>query len=440
MRRFTEYLSGCAAVLFQVALTGWMFALSEINFDFVTMELNYVLLSAIMLLSYFINTAVMRRGIPAPIFAAIELAMVGLGAYAFVESVYLEPYELRTVIINCIVFCLGFAVSVFVAWTPTNQNGILLRFDALAVMTVIMLVLDHVLVMPGADASVAMCLVALVLTVLASVSLKSGALMGRGSAVEGNGALGKIMLALVFGIIGLLALLVAVYAASGVKSFSEFLLGIITTVADWVKAALRFIYGLLEKLAEWLAQFADDTPMEAMGTEAGPALNIQPGEETVGPVPVWIYYVLAAAAAAILVYIIFKLRKHRAVSIRKRSVVLTRVRRESGLWKALRELWEKLCAELRFRWYCLRYRRSPAGLLVRCEKRAGESLARRSDESGERYLLRLGSVLGGEDGSALEKLAELVERSFYAPETVSVSPELYRAVKRIKFKKEKTEA
>ena len=60
MRRFTEILSGSAAMLFQVALTGWMFALSEINFDFVTMELNYILLSAVMLLGYYINMAVMR--------------------------------------------------------------------------------------------------------------------------------------------------------------------------------------------------------------------------------------------------------------------------------------------------------------------------------------------------------------------------------------------
>ena len=49
MKRLTEILSGSAAVLFQVALTGWMFSLSEINFEFVSMELNYIYLSLLML-------------------------------------------------------------------------------------------------------------------------------------------------------------------------------------------------------------------------------------------------------------------------------------------------------------------------------------------------------------------------------------------------------
>ena len=436
MRRFTEILSGSAAMLFQVALTGWMFALSEINFDFVTMELNYILLSAVLLLGYYINMAVMRRGIPVPLFAIIEIALVAAGAYAFIKSVYIEPFELRTVIINCIIYCLGFAVSAFIAWTPTNQNGILMRFDALFIMTAIMLVLDHILVMPAADGAVTMCVVSLVLTLLASVSLKSGALIGRGSAVEGNAALGRILLIVIAGILGLIAVLVIIYAASGVKSFSEFLLAIITTLAGWGKAALLFLYGLLEKFAQWLAQFADDTPMESMGMEAGPALNIPPGEETVGSVPVWLYYALGAAAAAALVYIIYRLRKYRTVSVRRSTNVVVRVRRESGLWKALRELWEKLCTEMRFRFNCTRYRRSAPGLLAWCEKHADESLTRHTDESGERYLLRIGSVLGGDAGEALCELAGLVERSFYAPVPVTVSPELYRAVRKIKLKTE----
>ncbi len=439
MKRFTELLSGSAAVLFQVALTGWMFALSEINFDFVSMELNYVLLSAIMLAAYFVNTIIMRRGIPVPAFILIQLAFLAAGIFAFVRSVSIEPYEVRTVVINCIIYCLGFVVVTFLSWNPTNQNGILMRFDALAIMIVIMLVLDHVLFMPGASGALNMCYFCLVLTVLASVSLKSGALMGRGSAVEGNPALGRIMLIVVAGVMGLLGLLVIIYASSGVKSFSEFLLNIITVCVNAVKTALLYLYGLLERLVRWLTQFMKEQPMEAIGAESVGSINTEMPDEVAVNLPVWIYYILGAIAVAVLVYVLFRMRKLRTVKIRSHAVVVTKVRRESGLLKALKELWEKIKLELRFRWNCMRYRRSAAGLLVWCEKKTPEELSRRSDESGEKFLLRLGLSLGGEAESALAELAGLVERSFYSPESISVPTGLYKAIKKTKFKMQNTE-
>lgn len=440
MKRFTEILSGSTAVLFQVAFTGWMFALSEINFDFVSMELNYALLSAVMLCAYYINMLMMRRGVTVPVFAVVEIVLVAAGAYAFVKSVYIEPLVTRTVVMNCIIYCLGFAVAAFIAWSPTNQNGILLRFDCLAIMSIILIVLDDILSMPGAQGALSMCWVCLALTVLSSISIKSGALMGRGSAVEGNAAMGRILLFVLFGIMGGIAVLVVIFAASGVKSFSEFLLKLITTVFEALKTAFLFIYGLVERFLLWLAQFMDDAPMEAMPMEPGVNMTVSMGEETVGAVPVWLYYALGAIAVGILVYIIFRMRKYRTVKVVSRVRVVTKVRRESGLGKALRELWERLCTELRFRFNCLRYRRSAPGLLVWCEKRADENLKRRCGESGERYLLRLGHSLGGEAESVLSELAELVERSFYAPAPVNVPQGLYRAIKKTKFKMEKTEA
>lgn len=440
MKRFTELLSGSAAVLFQVAMTGWMFALSEINFDFEYMGLNYVLLSAVMLLAYYLNIVIMRRGVPVPVFAVVQLVFVAAGIFAFINAAELVPYTLRTVIINCIVYCLGFAVAAFLAWTPTNQNGILIRFDALALMIVVLLVLDHVLFIPGADGALGMCVFCLVVTLLASISLKSGALAGRGSAVQGNPALGRIMLFVVFGIIALLAVLVVIYAASGVKSFSEFLLNIITVCITAVKAVLIYLYGLFERFVLWLAQFMKDAPMEAVG--AGETVTVGPeiSEEVEGEMPGWIYYALGGIGLAALGFIIFKLRKLTAVKVRSHAAVITTVRRESGLKKALKELWLKIKTELSFRYNCLRYRRSAPGLLAWCEKKAAGELSRAVDESGERFLLRLGSVLGGESGEALAELAALVERSFYSPCPATVPTPLYKKVRKTEFKAKKTEA
>ncbi len=440
MKRFTELLSGSAAMLFQVALTGWMFALSEINFDFESMGLNYLWLSAVMLAAYYINMVIMRRGVSVPVLAIINTILVAAGAYVFVKSVYLVPFQLRTVIINCIIYCLGFAVAAFIAWSPTNQNGILLRFDGLAVMCVLLIVLDEILVLPGAGGALGMCFVCLALSLLAAISIKSGALMGRGGAVEGNAALGRILLFVLFGILGALALVVIIFAASGFKSFSQFLLNIINAIVGGVKAVLRFLYEMLERFVTWLAQFFDDAPMAAVGMEPGADMNLPPGEEAMGSLPSWIYYVLIAIAVAAIVYIIFRLRKVRTTKVVRKAVVVTSVRRESGLKKALKELWERLRTELRFRYNCLRYGRSAPGMLVWCEKHAAEGMGRKTHESGQSFLRRLGTELGGESEKNLAELALLVERSFYSPKPATLPQELYRAIKKTKFKVEKSEA
>ncbi len=434
MKRITEYLSGSTAVLFQVALTGWMFALSEINFDFVYMELNYFLLSAVLLGAYCINTIVMRRGIGVPLFVSLQILLVAAGVFAFVKSAVIEPYELRTLIINCIIYCLGFAVAAFLSWMPTNQSGILLRFDALAVMIIIMMALDHIIGMPGARGSIAMCGVCILLCLLSAVSIKSGALLGRGGAVEGNPALGRIMLVVVAVLMGAMAILVVVFAAGEVKSISEFLLNIVTACVGAVKAALLWLYSLLERLVLWLTQFMKDTPMESVGMPAAGGAAPELMEEVDVSLPRWLWAVPVAIAVAALAFFVFRLRKYKAVKLTVRSHVVTKVHRESGLMEALRELWKKLKTELAFRFNCVRYRRSSAGLLVWCEKKCPRELSRRSGESGESFLLRLGEGLGGEEERSLAALALLVQRSFYSPKPQTVPKELYKSIKKIRFK------
>jgi len=434
MKRFTEYLSGSAAVLFQVALTGWMFALSEINFDFVSMELNYVLLSAVMLGAYYLNSILMRRGLSVPVFVLLQLLMLAVGIFAFVKSVHTQPYELRTVIINCIVYCLGFAVTIYLSWSPTNQNGVLLRFDALAIMIVIMLVLDHILVMPGARGCLSMCFVTLILTILSAVSLRSGALLGRGSAVEGSPAFGRIMLIVVAAVMALLAMMVIIFAAGEVKHFSDFLLNIITVIFSAVKTALLWLYSIVERFVLWLTQFMKDAPMESLGAESMGAMPEVPVEEGDISLPRWLYAIPATIVAAALAYVVFRLRKLRAVTIRSRSRMITRARRESGLVEALQALWAKMREEIIFRWKSILYRHSSAGLLLWCEKKCPQELARSIGESGEFFLLRLGKSIGGEGESHLAALAKLVELSFYSRKPATVPAELYKSIKKLKFK------
>ncbi|MBR5491367.1 MAG: hypothetical protein IKV79_08870 [Oscillospiraceae bacterium] len=437
MRRFTEFLSGSAAVLFQVALTGWMFALSRINFDFVAMELNYVLLSAVILASFYINSIIMRRGLKVPLFVLLQIVFIAVGIFTFVKTTFIEPYELRTIIINCIIYCLGFAVAVYLSWSPTDQHGILLRFDALAIMTVIIMVLDHIMDLPGAKGCLSMCLVTLCVTVIAAVSMRSGALMGRGAAVEGNGALGRILLIIVAAIMGALALLVIIFAGGEFKSFSEFLLNVITAILNALKTAFLWVYGLLERFLTWLTQFMDDTPMESIGEMAGGAVVGDVAMEEDVSLPKWIYAIPIAIIVGALAYMVFKLRKYKAVKISSRRHVVTKVQRESGLAEALKALWAKIKAEVLFRFNCLRYRRSCAAVLVCCQKKCPEELMRMVGESGESFILRLGKTVGGEGEKYLAILAEKLQQSFYSPQKAMLTKEEYKAIKKLKFKVEK---
>lgn len=435
MKRFTEYLSGSAAVLFQVALTGWMFALSRINFNFVFMELNYVLISAVMLGAYYINSIVMRRGMKVPLFVTLQLLLLAAGIFAFVKSIAIEPYELRTVIINCIIYCLGFAVAAYLSWMPTNHNGVLLRFDALAIMIVVMLTLDHVIGMPGAKGCLNMCYVSMALTLLSAVSIKSGALLGRGSAVEGNGAFGKILLGVVAAIAAGIALLVIVFAAGEVKSFSEFLLNILSTCLNALKTAFLWFFGLLERFFLWLSQFMDDSPMEAVG-----AMPMGGGvgdgmEEVDVTLPGWLWVIPAAIALGVIVFIAMKLRKHSAVRIQTLSRPVVKARRESGLADALRALWAKLKTELLFRWNCLSKPNSAPALLVYWEKKAPGELKREAGESGEAFLLRLSALLDEGERESLMSLAGYVERSFYSPTPESVPRKLAKEIRKLKLQK-----
>ena len=144
---------------------------------------------------------------------------------------------------------------------------------------------------------------------------------------------------------GLIALLAVVYASSGVKSFSEFLLSIIKTCLGAVKSVFLYLYSLLERFLLWLSQFAKDTEMEAVGNQMGMGdVAVEGPQQIELSVPGWVYAIFAVIALAVIVYILFKLRKLKTAKISSRPVAMTKVQRQSGFTAALRELWNKLKA------------------------------------------------------------------------------------------------
>lgn len=166
MKRSTMILNGSSAVIFQVALTAWMFCLSSINFDFEALGLSFLHICAVPLILYYINFFLLERTVPIPVYIVTQLAFLALGIFLFIKTTVIDPLVLRTMIINGIIYATAFITAAFVAWDPVHTTGLLLRFDFLAIMMILLLLLDNIRVLPAFSSTAAMCGSALVFTLL----------------------------------------------------------------------------------------------------------------------------------------------------------------------------------------------------------------------------------------------------------------------------------
>ncbi|MGN1001637.1 MAG: hypothetical protein ACI4PC_02610 [Oscillospiraceae bacterium] len=436
MKRSTEILNGLSALLFHVALTGWFFCLSILNVDFTAMSLPYALLFLAAAAAYGLNRLMVNRGVPAPLFVAAQALMVGAGAWLFVSTLRLEPYSLSTAIICCVIYCCAFPTSAFLAYYGVGKNGMLLRFDLLAIMMILLLLLSYYRTMPAFSSTLVLCGVALAAAVLSQIAERAGRYSAAGSSVQGSAAGGRVMLAAAIVFLLLLTGVIVLLAFGGLESVSHFFAELISAIVNGVKTALVFLYGQLERLMRWLAsQMGDDDPMEAgLGMQGGAATDVDYGEGELA-LPAWLGYAAIAVAAILFVWILFRLRRGGVKRMGRRTVRRrVRTKRESGLSLALAGLFAGLKGKLLYRVNCVRYRKTAPGLLAWCEKKAGGELGRRAGESGEQFLLRLAQSRDGDgEAPALRSLAEAVERSFYSPGPAPVSRELYAAVRKLKF-------
>lgn len=436
MKRSTEIMSGSAVVLFHVALTVWLFCLGKLNNDYSEMSLNCLTLAAVLLPAYYADRLLLQKGVPVPIFAAVKAAFLALGIWVFTKSVHLEPWSTGSAVLIGIIYCTGFIVSAYLAWMPANENGVLLRFDALVAMLLIMLVLNELLVLPAADYTIMVCGLCLCFMLIASISMRSGHLSGRGHAVQGAPAAGRIILVVSLAAMALLAGFVVAFAGGGVRSFTGFCVEVINRVSSAVKAALLWLYGLLESFMRWLSQFASDEPMESIGADQTVGNVDYTPMEDVGSLPGWIVPALIAIAIAVVIIIVLRLRHAKVGRVRYTATRVSLQKRESGLKKALLGFLARIAAALTYRWNCLRWRNTAPGLLAYCEKQVSSKSGRRSDESGEAFLRRLADCdCDPELASALGELAVLVERAFYSPAPAIVSAELCKKIRRGKFSK-----
>ena len=431
MKRSTEILGGAAFTLFFTALAGWFFCLAKISVDFSAMYIDYVWLALAALAAFAVNSLLMRRGAALQLFLIVQILMIAAGAFLFVHSVALEPHKTRTVVLNCIIYCITFPVTGYIAYEAPKKNGLLILFDLSACGIAILLLLDRVLGLPAARSTIVMGAIALAVTLLALISERAGRYHAGQENVRGSGVGGKVLLGILFAAVVGLTAAVAAVASVGIRRVSEGIVAALRWIWGVILAALKFIYRMIEDFFEWLSQFMKDEPVEAIAApEMGGSYDFT-AEEVQMVLPPWVTWAAIALGVLLLAFILWRLRKrHFNVNVRRVLRKPVSARRENGAGEALRELLNKLWAELRFRWACVFRRNTAPGLLVWCEHKASKADARRAGESGEAFLLRLSEK---PECAPLRELASLVERTFYAPNRVEVPRELCRTIRKIKF-------
>lgn len=436
MKRSSEMINCIAELMFNVALAGWMFCLAVLNFDFTVMRLSFPLLCLAAFAAYGIDRFLLNRGVPAPLFVAVQVLLTSAGGWLYVSTICIEPYVLRTVVITCAVYCCTFPAAAYMAYYGVGKNGMLLSFDILTVLMIFLLFLSYFKSMPALGSTLIMCGAALAVTVVSQISERAGRYSSDGAQVQGSAVGGRLLLAGALLAVLIFAGLIVLLAFGGLESVSHLLVELLTAIVNGVKAVLAFLYAQLERFVRWLASMMEDTTVGDAGFEmaGGMDVAVDYGDSELN-LPGWLIYVGIGLGVALLAWIMFRLRRS-AVKRVSRRMVRRRVRtkRESGLSLALAGIFAGLKRKLLYRFNCVRYRKTAPGLLAWCEKKAGDELCRRQGESGQQFLLRLARTReNAEEGAGLYALAEAVERSFYSPHPASVSRELYSRIRKLKF-------
>lgn len=434
MKRSTELLMGSAMMLSYTAFTGWMFCLSKIQNECTFMELKLPWLAVFLLAVYYVNYILAAKGLSLSVYTGLQLVFAAAGTFVCVHSAALDPGGTGTKVVISIIYACEVFASAFLAMEPVKPKGLVLAFDIVVILAVILLLFDHFIQLLTVRSVLVMCFVSISLTLVALIASRVEREDSSG-AVKGDPSAGRLLILGVFIVMAAVTVLIALFASDGVRSISQACLTALNWCVGAVKAAASFLLDLIEKLIMLLPS-SDEMPVDiemsgaAMG---GGDVIYETGEVHL---PAYVGYIAGAVLVAVVIYVLFRLRRERAA---RRTVVRRRVRRvpavrESGMGDALRRLFRAMSRALRYKVNCLRCRKTAPGLLAWCERRTRKTQRRRESESGEQFLLRLSrGELSDEQRQALSILAGLVERSFYSPRQAAVPPEIYKTVRSCRF-------
>ena len=434
MKKSTGLVTGGALMLTYAAFAGWMFCLSVIQNHCTEMHLYPVPPALYLLAVYAVDSALSGRGVSLSLYVGLQFLFAVAGGALFQFSVALAPGGTGTRVLVGAVYACGAFVAGFAAPERIRQQTLIFCFDTLVIMAAILLLLAHFIPLPALSPALGGCFAAIGAALAAMIICRVGK-DGLPSAARGSAGAGRALLVVLLALTGGASALLVALAAGALEGLSAALVRFGGWAAGMGKDAVLLVMGLVERALLWLSRFADDAPVETVPGLAAAAAEETTPEGISLDVPAWLYAAAGIIIAALLVLLLFRLRRERLPgkkTLRRRYAAVQK--REDGLLQALRRLFAALAGKLRYRLACVRYRRTAAGLLAWCERRAPRDKRRRRGESPGQFLTRLSvEVSGAESAGALTELAKLTERTFYSSTPPPVPPGLYRAVRRCRF-------
>ena len=427
--------SGALLCVCQMGIAGVLFSLSYIQNKFISMQINYPVLLIAVLAVYSADVIMLRRGMMMSVYAALQ-AIFAVGAVIlWISMVSVEEYRLWTEVSTGLFYAVIVISSAVYAYTSVSPRSAALWFDGVCIAAAAAFLFGEYMQIPCAEETIVMCIIStvggLVMLVVCTASRDE-----YGGAERINAPQGKTVVIGVMSGVAALAVLISAVLVRALHSASGAAAAVMKWCANVLSAAVGFLYRVLYTVVDKLANKIQLPKVEdeAIGLPYMPGGEIDYGQAEF-QMPVWAYIAAGIIFVSATVVIAFGLRGMRT-QMWKRRLKTARVSRERVKAKWL--LFSKLRAEMMYLYRRIKQRRSAAGLLDYCIRRAAKTAPRKADESGQKYLLRLArSGFSPQLCDALTQLAGSVEKDFYSPCGSEIALGVYKTLhKRKNWKKE----
>ncbi len=423
MKKSVAFIYAAARVLFSAAVFYWfvIYMLIVAESESFSLSVAYPLAgyAAVYIAGQFAASKELAFWPYAAIAAAVTAA--GLAATELGISVAPENVKLRVFIGFAYAVASGLIASAAVKEIKTERLTI--RFDVSVVLCAAMLLTQRYLPRPETATSVALLVAAMAVIVVALTLMRS---KDNASAA---GLAGKAVPFVLIALSGLVTYVLYVLGSGGAKSIADAIVSGIKAVWGAITAALAFLWGLWTSFCSWIASL-----LPAGEAKPQPENTVRPDQQIPdvsepSEFAVIIMYVMTALliiAAVAGIYLALKNIRFRRKNISRRT---NRTAVRTGGSGSLKEALSRLWARIVYKFTCIRYRNTAAGLLAWCESKAPKGQEKVQGESGAHFLRRLSVSLAAPDAEALDQLASVVEQSFYSKKAPAVGPELCKRVR-----------
>jgi len=339
-------------------------------------------------------------------------------------------YLLITVILTAVhtllfwLDCKGFCIEGF-EYSIIEKSAMLNCFDVSVIMILLLLALGRVRDIPGLNDAVVMCTVSMISSAASLISERNGRIGSSLENIKVGGFGAKALFAVIISVIGGLGFIFFYSLFNGVEKISEFFASIIVKIYDAAVFILKFAGNAILKFLIWLSRFIkpeDPLPPESPQESISVPVNEISEITKELSIPTW---TLVLAIIALLIFIASYIRRH---AYRRRTVSVVHkasgVKRENNILSGIKRLLGSFTNRLQFLYNSIKYRNTPAGLLLYCERHCEKKNKRTACESGEAFLRR------NSNSKTIYELADLVEKDFYSGKKTTISKDKYKEYKK----------